>query len=147
MFSTIYDWSIEHIRDVFEAKSEDECLFAIDHTFSQSIEVIVNGNPLTRLELERFVLSMLKNSNFRLNVQWQHALEVPQDSTNRNGVLGGYYIIRNVRKQAQGVSPNARFTRHKYVHAHIESESSDQRVDSRRIVKLYLAAEDKPASS
>ncbi|TCD61124.1 hypothetical protein EIP91_009004 [Steccherinum ochraceum] len=72
MYSTIYSWSIDHIKSVFEAKSEDECLRAIDETFSHAIEVTVNGKVLSRMELQRFVLNMVGSSGYRLNVQWQN---------------------------------------------------------------------------
>ncbi|KAH8100941.1 hypothetical protein BXZ70DRAFT_1007871 [Cristinia sonorae] len=140
MYSSIYTWSIEHIKRVFEAKSEDDCIRAIDDTFSHAIDVTVNGKPLSRMELQRFVLNMVGSSGYRLNVQWQNAVEVPRDDSNRDGVLGGYYIIRNVRKQGSG-----RFERHKFVNVVIESESVDQWIDSRRIVSLSLTAMDKPA--
>lgn len=83
MLPTLYDWSISHIQNVFEAKSEDECLRAIDHTFSRGIEFIANGKQLNRTELQRFILSMAMSSGFRLKVQWQNALEVPRDESNR----------------------------------------------------------------
>lgn len=83
MVSSIYEWSINHIKTVFEAKTEESCVLAIDETFSHGIEATVNGKPLSRMELQRFVLSMVKLSGFRLNVQWQNAVEVPRDSSNR----------------------------------------------------------------
>lgn len=83
MLPTLYEWSVAHIQNVFEAKSEDECLRAIDETFSRCIEFIANGKQLNRAELERFVLSMVESSGFRLKVQWQNALEVPRDESNR----------------------------------------------------------------
>lgn len=83
MLATLHEWSIEHISDVFEAKSEDECLRAIDHTFSQHIEFMSNGKQLCRADLQKFVLSMVMGSGFRLKVQWQNALEVPRDASNR----------------------------------------------------------------
>ena len=83
MFPTIYEWSVEHIRDVFEAKSEDECIKALDDTFSQHIDFSTNGKQLSRTDLQRFVLSMVHMSGFRLKVQWQNALEVPRDESNR----------------------------------------------------------------
>ncbi|KAI0077777.1 hypothetical protein K474DRAFT_1661188 [Panus rudis PR-1116 ss-1] len=140
---SIYSWSIDHIKAVFEAKSEDECLRAIEETFSHHIDVSVNGKELSRPELQKFVLTMVKTSGYRLSVAWQNALEVPRDPSNRDGVLGGYYIIRNVRKPGPSA---ARFERHKYVNVVIESESPNDHVDSRRIVKLALTAMDKPAS-
>ncbi|KAF7791746.1 hypothetical protein EIP86_002770 [Pleurotus ostreatoroseus] len=114
MLSTIYEWSVEHIKNVFEAKSEDECIKALDETFSQHIDFSTNGKQLNRADLQRFVLSMVQLSGFRLKVQWQNALEVPRDETNRDGVLGGYYIISSLRK----LSPNGtsgRYERHKFV--------------------------------
>ncbi|KAI0685959.1 hypothetical protein BC835DRAFT_1288927 [Cytidiella melzeri] len=116
MLPTLYQWSIEHIKNVFEAKSEDECQVAIDETFSQGIEFMSNGKQLCRADLQKFVLSMVMASGFRLKVQWQNALEVPRDSSNRDGVVGGYYIISNVRKtSSSGVPVAGRFARHKFV--------------------------------
>ncbi|PSS36764.1 hypothetical protein PHLCEN_2v1395 [Hermanssonia centrifuga] len=116
MLPTLYDWSVEHIKNVFEAKSEDECLRAIHATFSQNIDFSTNGKQLCQLDLQRFILSMVSGSGFRLKVQWQNALEVPRDDTNRDGVLGGYYIINNVRKTSTTGAPTpGRFARHKFV--------------------------------
>jgi len=143
--TSIYDWSISHIKSVFEAKSEEDCLSAIEETFSHGIDIDMNGKRLSRPELQKFVLNMVKTSGYRLVVQWQNALEVPRDQSNRDGVLGGYYVIRNVRKP--GPSASGRFERHKFVNVTIESEFPDTRIDSRRIVKLSLTAMDKPVSS
>ena len=87
MLPTIYEWSVQHIQNVFEAKSEDECIRALDETFSQDIEFTTNGKLLCRADLERFVLTMVTTSAFRLKVQWQNALEVPRDETNRVSAL------------------------------------------------------------
>lgn len=85
-------------------------------------------------------------------------------------MLGGYYIIRNVKKALPGSSTLACFERHKSVNvecvlarahacmlgamnAHlfglrrIESESPDPSVDSRRIVKLAIVATDVPVQT
>lgn len=83
MLPTLYEWSMEHIQNVFEARSEDECQRAIDNTFSQYIEFMSNGKQLCRADLQKFVLSMVASSGFRLKVQWQNAVEVPRDSSNR----------------------------------------------------------------
>ncbi|KAI0091051.1 hypothetical protein BDY19DRAFT_886416 [Irpex rosettiformis] len=145
MLATLHEWSIDHISHVFEAKSEDECLQALDDTFSPHIEFMSNGKQLSPLDLHKFVLSMVITSGFRLKVQWQNALEVPRDASNRDGVLGGYYIITNVRKTSPSGTPvPGRFARHKFVNVVIESESDDDTVDSRRIVRLNLTATDKP---
>jgi hypothetical protein len=83
MLPTLYQWSIEHIQKVFEAKDEDECRRAIDTTFSHHIEFMSNGKQLGRTDLQKFILSMVMASGFRLKVQWQNALEVPRDTSNR----------------------------------------------------------------
>lgn len=134
MLSTIYEWSLQHIRDVFEAKSEDECLRAIDQTFSRNIDFSTNGKQLSQADLRCFVLSMVSSAGYRLKVQWLNALEVPRDDTNRvslhscilsskgliqsaqDGVLGGYYVISNVRKISPTGAPlPGRFERHKFI--------------------------------
>lgn len=81
--TTLHEWSIEHIASVFEAKSEHDCLRALDDTFSQHIEFMSNGKQLCRADLQKFVLSMVMGSGYRLKVQWQNALEVPRDASNR----------------------------------------------------------------
>ncbi|KAI9061074.1 hypothetical protein PYCCODRAFT_1427917 [Trametes coccinea BRFM310] len=147
MLPGFYAWSIEHIKKVFEAKSERECLQALEETFSQRLEFTFNGSPLPRVGLQKIVLAMLQTSGFCLNVDWLNAVEVPRDSSNRNGMLGGYYIIRNVKKPVPGSSKLGCFERHKSVNVVIESESSDPTVDSRRIVKLAIVATDVPVQS
>ncbi|KAI0663913.1 hypothetical protein C8Q70DRAFT_386850 [Cubamyces menziesii] len=147
MLPTFYAWSTEHIRRVFEAKSENDCLKALDDTFSQRLEFTFNGSPLPREGLQKIVLAMLQASGFCLNVDWLNAVEVPRDGSNRNGMLGGYYIIRNVKKPVPGSSKLACFERHKSVNVVIESESADPSVDSRRIVKLAIVATDVPVQT
>ncbi|KAH9902750.1 hypothetical protein C8Q73DRAFT_635136 [Cubamyces lactineus] len=147
MLPTFYAWSTEHIRRVFEAKSEHDCLKALDDTFSQRLEFTFNGSPLPRAGLQKIVLAMLQTSGFCLNVDWLNAVEVPRDGSNRNGMLGGYYIIRNVKKPVPGSSELACFERHKSVNVVIESESTDPSVDSRRIVKLAIVATDVPVQA
>lgn len=83
MLSTFYAWSVEHIQRVFEAKTSAECLRAVDDTFSQKIELTLNGNSLPRIHLQRAILAMVESSGFQLTVHWQNAVEVPQDELNR----------------------------------------------------------------
>ena len=83
MLPSFYSWSIEHIKRVFEGKSEQACIQAIDDTFSERLEFTFNGSPLPRVGLQKLVLSMVQSSNFCLNVDWLNAVEVPRDSANR----------------------------------------------------------------
>lgn len=92
---SIYAWSIDHIKHVFEAKSEEDCLEAIEDTFSHHIEIAINGKELSRGELQKFVLVMVKSSGFRLNVSWQNAVEVPRDESNRVGSMIGPSELSN----------------------------------------------------
>lgn len=87
MLPTFYSWSIEHIKSVFEAKSERDCLRALDETFSQRLEFTFNGAPLPRVGLQKIVLGMVQASGFGLNVDWLNAVEVPRDSANRVSAL------------------------------------------------------------
>ncbi|OJT02254.1 hypothetical protein TRAPUB_7235 [Trametes pubescens] len=168
MLPTFYAWSIEHIKNVFEAKCERDALQALEDTFSHRLEFTFNGSPLPRVGLQKIVLAMLQTSGFCLNVDWLNAVEVPRDGSNRvsapppwdlrlykltvafppqNGMLGGYYIIRNVKKPLPGSATLACFERHKSVNVEIESESPDPSVDSRRIVKLAIVATDVPVQT
>lgn len=144
MLSTFYSWSIEHIKRVFEAKSENECLQALDETFSERLDFTFNGSQVRRIELQEIVLAMLQSSGFCLIVDWLHAVEVSRDDSNRvsscewhtsriseqcsdvetvdyflvrrqDGMLGGYYVIRNVKKLLPGSSIPTLVERHKSV--------------------------------
>ena len=144
MLSTLYSWSFEHTKRIFEAKSEHECLQALNETFSARLDFTFNGSQLCRVELQETVLAMLQSSGFCLNVDWLHAVEVSRDDYNRvsphryhtsceleqcsdvvplvyflvrlqDGMLGGYYIIRNIRKLLPGSSIPTLFERHKSV--------------------------------
>ncbi|KZT67948.1 hypothetical protein DAEQUDRAFT_672301 [Daedalea quercina L-15889] len=141
---TFYAWSKEHIQRVFEAKTSADCLQALNDTFSQNVELILNGSPIPRTYLESTIMGMVEASGFSLSVEWLNAVEVPRDESHRNGALGGYYVIRNLRRQTPSSTTPMLYERHKSINVIIESESSDPSIDSRRIVKLALVATDKP---
>ena len=88
MLPTFYSWSIEHIKRVFEGKSEQACIQAIDDTFSERLEFTFNGSPLPRAALQKIVLSMAQQSDFNLTVEWLNAVEVPRDPANRVSLFG-----------------------------------------------------------
>lgn len=75
-------WSMQHIRDVFEASSDEEALQALDNTFARNVEATVNGRPIQYQDIQGMVLALRKGS--RLKVSWQQARELPDDaSTNQ----------------------------------------------------------------
>lgn len=81
---TLSEWSVGHIRDVFEARSEEKCLRAIAATFSDGVNASINGMPLSREGINQLVLAMRRSSESGLKVYWQKAIEVPRDAaTNR----------------------------------------------------------------
>lgn len=85
--SSLTNWSMQHIRDIFEAGSDDQCLKAVVDTFSENVVATINGSPITREDIKQLVLSMRKGSQ-GLRVQWQQAVEVPKDpATNRVELL------------------------------------------------------------
>ncbi|KAG7089357.1 hypothetical protein E1B28_011047 [Marasmius oreades] len=142
---SLTEWSITHIRSIFEADTDDDALDAISGTFSPTLSATLNGVPLPREGLEKLVLSMRHGSfgGNGLRVQWKYTMEVPKDSTNREGAFGGVYTISGLRKTLPGSGMAAYFTRHKTVTVNIESQGSEEpNVDSRRIVSLVFVASD-----
>jgi len=83
------EWSAQHIRDIFEAPSDDEALRSISNTFSEGVDAMLNGKPLTREGIDQLVLAMRKSAcRDGLKVRWKETVEVPRDpSTNRVGTL------------------------------------------------------------
>lgn len=85
---SLSEWSIQHIRDVFEARSDEQSLRAITATFSDNVSATVNGAPLSREGINQLVLAMRRGSAGGLRVQWQQAVEVPRNpATNRVSFL------------------------------------------------------------
>ncbi|GJE85573.1 hypothetical protein PsYK624_016520 [Phanerochaete sordida] len=137
---TLQAWSVAHIRAIFEAQSADACRAAVHATFAHDAAVQLNGAALGGAQLERAVLALLEAGGYALRVQWRDVLGVPRDEAHRDGVVGGCYVIYNVRKPGQA----ALFARHKFVNAVIRSGADEGDGDSRRIVQLSVASVDKP---
>ncbi|KAF9456750.1 hypothetical protein BDZ94DRAFT_1274861 [Collybia nuda] len=140
---SLSEWSIQHIRNVFEARSDEQSLRAIAATFSEDVSATVNGVPLSREGIDQLVLAMRRGSSGGLRVQWQQAIGAPWDpATNRGGAFTGAYIIRGIQKLSPGAQKPVEFERHKTVNVQIESQSSNPHLDSRRIVNLAFFATD-----
>lgn len=85
-FSSLSDWSVQHIRDIFEARNDESALRAVAMTFSENVAASLNGTALTRDSICQLVLAMRRGSSTGLKVHWQQAVEVPTDPlTNRVG--------------------------------------------------------------
>lgn len=81
---SLTEWSIQHIRDIFEAPSDEDALRSIASTFSDAVVATLNGAPLSRDGITQLVITMRAGSASGLRVHWKQAVEVPRDpSTNR----------------------------------------------------------------
>ncbi|KAL1674187.1 hypothetical protein EV122DRAFT_221149 [Schizophyllum commune] len=136
---SLTEWSISHIREVFEARSDDDALRAIESTFADHLEGTVNGAPLSRPQVAQMVLAMRRTAPAGLRVEWMQAQEAPRDMSCRDGSLDGMYVIRGIQRPTPSGSP-ASFERHKTVEVRIESQLPDPRLDSRRITSLVFVA-------
>ncbi|KAL0579294.1 hypothetical protein V5O48_002692 [Marasmius crinis-equi] len=88
--SSLTEWSITHIRNIFEARTDAEALEAISETFSPTLSATLNGSPIPREGIDKLVLTMRQGSigGNGLKVQWKHTVESPQDpTTNRVSTL------------------------------------------------------------
>ncbi|KAJ7227359.1 hypothetical protein GGX14DRAFT_103655 [Mycena pura] len=145
--SSLEDWSFQHIRDVFEAPTDELSRQAIDATFAADrLQARVNGTVLDYAGLIRSVLAMRQHSPGGLRVEWTSASAVPDDATNRNGSLVGAYIIRGIWKPVEAAGTLSEFERHKKINVRIESQSLQLGLDSRRIVKLEFVGLDVPVA-
>ncbi|KIM40655.1 hypothetical protein M413DRAFT_73003 [Hebeloma cylindrosporum] len=144
--TSLTQWSQEHIRAVFESVSDEDSAKAVEHTFSKSINASLNGRQLDYAAIKHLVFSMRKEAPNGLKVKWQQTVDVPCDSTNRDGSFGGVYIIEGIRRVLPDHTTSTEFSRCKAVTVRIESESKNLDVDSRRIVTLVFVARDIPTS-
>jgi hypothetical protein len=125
---------MQHIKEVFEAPSDEESLQALDSTFSRTVDASVNGKPIQYRDLQKMVLGLRTNSN--LTVLWQRAQELPDDATTnqvnsyidmvlvasmlkatlyQSGKFNGAYIIKGIQRTLPGSNRLVEFERHKTV--------------------------------
>ncbi|KAJ7364262.1 hypothetical protein DFH08DRAFT_766044 [Mycena albidolilacea] len=140
--SSLTEWSMQHIRDVFEAPSDELSLRAIHSTFSRNLKANLNGAALDFDGLCGLVNAMRKSARNRLDVQWARADDAPDDLGNRNGVLVGEYRIRGIWRSNPGSEQLFEFERRKKVVVRIQSQSAQPELDSRLIMKLDIVASD-----
>jgi hypothetical protein len=86
--STLTEWSVQHIKDIFEGGTDEDSLRSISETFADDISATVNGTPLSRQGIDVLVLTMRKGSQTGLKVHWKHLVEAPRDAnTNRVSLI------------------------------------------------------------
>jgi hypothetical protein len=82
--STLSEWSIQQIKDIFESPTDEGSLQFIQATFTDTLTATLNGAPLSRAGITQLVLAMRGTSKTGLGVTWHHTVEVARDpSTNR----------------------------------------------------------------
>jgi hypothetical protein len=82
--STLSEWSIQQIKNIFESPTDEGSLQSIQATFTDTVTATLNGAPLSRAGITQLVLAMRGTSKTGLGVTWHHTVEVARDpSTNR----------------------------------------------------------------
>jgi hypothetical protein len=135
--SSLTEWSVQHIQDIFESTSDEAALRAVENTFSDDLIATVNGARINQQGIKQHVLALRQSSSRGgLKVYWQHTVEASRDpTTNRvsrnlllrvnyiysviiqDGSFGGVYIIRGIQKVLPGNTYPTEFERHKTVTA------------------------------
>jgi hypothetical protein len=92
--TSLTTWSHEHIRAIFEAKTDADALLAISSTFASTVQVTLNGSPLSREGIDHLVLMIRKSSRDGegkgVKVNWLQSVEVPKDESNRVRLSEGF---------------------------------------------------------
>ncbi|KDR75970.1 hypothetical protein GALMADRAFT_139735 [Galerina marginata CBS 339.88] len=140
--TSLAQWSQNHIKDIFESPTDEDCVRAIDETFCKNVHAVLNGKPLGLEQIKQSVLAIRKEAHVGLTVEWKHTVEVPASSDYRDGSFGGVYFIHGIQRLLTGSQEPAEFVRHKTVTVKIESQSTATDVDSRKIVDLVFVAAD-----
>jgi hypothetical protein len=81
--SSLAEWSIQRIRDVFETPSDELSRRAIDGTFSRTLKASLNGTALDFDGLCGLVSAMRHSAPNGLKVEWSQADDSPDDLGNR----------------------------------------------------------------
>jgi hypothetical protein len=81
-FSSLTEWSQQHIRDIFEATSDGESMQAISLTFSEDVTASVNSMPLNKEGITQLVKAMRASAPNGLKVDWFQTVEAPLDEMN-----------------------------------------------------------------
>ena len=80
--SSLTDWSVQHIQDIFESISDEAALRAVENTFSDDLIATVNGTRINKQGIKQHVVALRQSSSrCGLNVYWQHAVEASRDPT------------------------------------------------------------------
>ncbi|RXW20710.1 hypothetical protein EST38_g5149 [Candolleomyces aberdarensis] len=108
-------WSIERIGSIFEAPSDDDSLKAIEATFAPDVKATMNGTKIKLEHIKDQVLNLRRPSKRGLKVIWKSLVEVPSDPSNREGWVGGSYVIEGVTKPSPEYPDGVEFVRSKVV--------------------------------
>ena len=71
---------------VFEARSEDDYLHALNAAFSPDLILFANGEQAGFARFKEMSQTVVARSDFQCKVEWKAAVEVPTDPSNPNRV-------------------------------------------------------------
>ena len=77
---------IEHSTAVFEARSEDEYLHALNATFSPDLIFFANGVRGGIAQFKEMSQTVVTGSDFQCKAEWKASVAVPTDPSNPNRV-------------------------------------------------------------
>ncbi|KAJ7628806.1 hypothetical protein FB45DRAFT_1028872 [Roridomyces roridus] len=136
---SLASWSREHITAVFESPTNQLVLHALGNAFSRSLKATVNGASVDFDGFARLIADMSDSECEwgRPSVDWIFTEEMPDDADHRkNGLVKGEYFIRGIFTRIPGSNELAEIEARKEVVGRIESQSDEDGLDSRIIVRL-----------
>ena len=86
MLTPLQDWMMGVSHAVFEARSEDDYLHALNAAFSPDLILFANGERAGFARFKEMSQTVVAGSDFRCTVEWKAAVEVPTDPSNPNRV-------------------------------------------------------------
>ncbi|KAJ7157280.1 hypothetical protein C8R46DRAFT_423011 [Mycena filopes] len=136
--SSLAEWTKEHITATFTSPTNELTLLALDHAFSRALKATVNGDAVDFNGFSQMIAAMSEHAApTGPKVDWVFAEETPDEGAgNRSGVVKAEYFIRDVFGIIPGTDQLVQIETRKQVTGRIESQTSEEGVDSRRIVSL-----------
>ncbi|KAJ2917343.1 hypothetical protein MD484_g3087, partial [Candolleomyces efflorescens] len=115
--TSLGQWSIQRIGSIFQAASDDEALKAVEAAFAPEVTATMNGIDIKLEDIKDQALNLRRSSKKGLTVTWKSLVEAPSDPFNREGWVGGSYVIEGVTKCTPEQPHGVEFVRRKIVTA------------------------------
>ncbi|KIK55518.1 hypothetical protein GYMLUDRAFT_1017843 [Collybiopsis luxurians FD-317 M1] len=143
--SNLGEWAVERTNEIYFAKSMAEAKQAIEKFFAPHVKATVNGRPVSRDDIDTILLGMRPTEEGNLGFFWTDLVYAARDrATQRDGSLGGVYVITGVKVLHPQTGELIPSFRRKSVSIDVESQSDDLAIDSRKIVGFATVAHNFP---